>query len=66
VSDEVLQEVEGFWQDEEQSFTQTMQLAVEDDQEVQLPKDLFANKEEVAHSVEGEELEAEKGKKQKT
>jgi hypothetical protein len=66
VSDEVLQEVEGFWQDEEQSFTQTMQLAMEDDQEVQLPEDLFANKEEVVHSVEGEELEAEEGKKQKT
>jgi hypothetical protein len=63
VSEEVLQEVESFWQDEEQSFAQNMQLSVEDDQEVQLPEDLFASKEEEAISVEGEGMEAEKGKK---
>jgi hypothetical protein len=66
VSKEVLQEVESFWQDEEQSFAQNMQLSVEDDQEVQLPEDLFTSKEEEAISVEGEGMEAEKGKKQKT
>jgi hypothetical protein len=66
VSEEVLQEVESFWQDEEQSFAQNMQLSVEDDQEVQLPEDLFASKEEEAISVEGEGMEAEKGKKHKT
>jgi hypothetical protein len=38
-----------------------MQLSMEDDQEVQLPEDLFARKEEAAHSVEGEGMEAEKG-----
>jgi hypothetical protein len=43
-----------------------MQLSVEDGQVVQLPEDLFASKEDVAVSVEGEGLGAEKGKKQKT
>jgi hypothetical protein len=43
-----------------------MQMAMEEDQEVQLPEDLLSSKEEVALSVEGEEVGAEKGKKQKT
>jgi hypothetical protein len=57
--------VENFWQNEEQSFVQNVQLSVEDDQEVQLPEDLFTSKEDEAVSMEGEGLEAEKGKKQK-
>jgi hypothetical protein len=43
-----------------------MHLCVEDDLVVQLPEDLFTSNEEVAVSVEGEGLETEKGKKQKT
>jgi hypothetical protein len=66
VSENVLQEVENFWHSEEQSFVQEMQLSVEDGQVVQLPEDLFDGKEDVAVSVEGDSLEAEKGKKQKT
>jgi hypothetical protein len=66
VSENVLQEVENFWQSEEQSFVQEMQLSVEDGQVVQLPEDLFASKEDVAVNVEGDSLEAEQGKKQKT
>jgi hypothetical protein len=43
VSDDVLQEVEGFWQEEEQSFSQSIQMAEEDVLEVQLPKELFSS-----------------------
>jgi hypothetical protein len=46
VSDDVLQEVDGFWQEEEQSFSQSVQMAEEDVQEVQLPEELFSSKED--------------------